>query len=324
MKACCIGDITVDPPLILAPMAGVTNHALRIMCKRPGGCGMVCTEMFSAYAIKFRDPRTDNMIDWTDEERPVSAQVFGGDPETVVIGAKALQDYGADVVDINFGCPVPKVAKSGAGACLLKDLSLAREILVAARSAVSIPLTVKARTGWRDGDVVAPDLARIAQESGIDAFTIHPRFATQGYSGKANWDIIAQVKKSVDIPVIGNGDVRTPEDAARMFDQTGCDAVMIGRAAIGDPWILSRISHYFQTGEVLPEATPARRLEAAKQHAVLLRELMGEDRAAREMRGHLIWYVKGMPGAPKLRARLMATRSIEEIGEVLDEARRKC
>ena len=319
-----IGGIVVDPPLVLAPMAGVTNHAFRIMCKRAGGCGMVCTEMFSAYAIKFRDPRTESMIDWIDEERPVSAQVFGGDPETVAIGVAALQEAGADVVDVNFGCPVPKVAKSGSGAALLKDMGLAREILTSARSAASIPLTIKARIGWDLHDPKVLDLAAIADECGIDAITVHARSARQGYSGTANWDIIAQVKKSVGIPVIGNGDVKTPQDAARMFEHTSCDAIMIARAALGDPWVFSRMSEYLSTGRLLPPPPPADRLEAAKLHAALLRELMGEDRAAREMRGHLVWYIRGMPGAARLRARLMATRSIEEIGELLDEARRKC
>ena len=305
-------------------MAGVTNHAFRVMCKRAGGCGLVCTEMFSAYAIKFRDPGTNRMIDWTDEERPVSVQVFGGDPETVAIGAAAMQEAGADIVDINFGCPVPKVAKSGSGAALLKNLDRAREILIAARGAVSVPLSIKTRTGWAPGEVTVIELAKTAEICGVDAITVHARAATQGYSGKADWDIIAQVKKSVGIPVIANGDVTTPEDAARLFETTGCDAIMIGRASLGDPWVFNRISRYLDTGVVLPEPTRARRLDGAMQHAQLLKELLGEKRAAKEMRGHLVYYIKGMPGAPALRNRLMTTRSVEEIGEVLDEARSEC
>jgi len=312
-----IRNIRIDPPLILAPMAGVTNHAFRLMCKRAGGCGLVSTEMFSAYAIKFRDPGTDSMIDWTDEERPVAAQVFAGDPETVAIGARALQEAGADIVDVNMGCPVPKVAKSGSGAALLKDLGLAREILIAARGALSIPLTVKTRLGWRPGEITVLELAKIAEVCGVDAITIHGRFATQGYSGKANWDIIAEVKRSVGIPVIANGDIATPEDAARAFEATGCDGIMIGRAALGDPWVFARMSHYLATGERLPEPTIAERLDAAKEHASLLRELLGERRAAKEMRGHLVHYIKAAPGAAALRNRLMTTRSIDEINEVL-------
>ena len=324
LPRCTIGHVAVDPPLVLAPMAGVTNHAFRLMVKRAGGCGLVSTEMFSAYAIKFRDPGTDTMIDWTDEERPVSAQVFGGDPETVAIGARALQEAGADVVDVNFGCPVPKVAKSGSGAVLLKDMGLAREVLIAARGALSVPFTIKTRIGWGPRDQTVLELARIAQLCGVDAITVHGRTADQGYSTAANWDIIAEVKRSVEIPVIANGDIITPEDAARVFELTGCDAIMIGRGALGNPWVFNRINHYLATGELLPEPGAVERLEAAKVHGRLLSELLGERRAAKEMRGHLVWYIKGMPGAPALRNRIMSTRSVEEIGEVLDEARGKC
>lgn len=315
-----IGGVPIDSPLVLAPMAGVTNHAFRVMCKRAGGCGLVCTEMFSGYAIKFRDPRTSSMIDWTDEERPVSVQVFGGDPETVAVAVKAMEEAGADIVDINFGCPVPKVAKSGSGAVLLKDLGLAREILIAARSAVKIPLTAKTRIGWWAGAPTVFDFASTAQVCGMDAIAVHGRYAAQGYSGDADWDIIAEVKRSVGIPVIGNGDIRTPEDAARALERSGCDAIMIGRAALGNPWVFRRMREYIETGTLLPEPSQEERLEAAKEHALLLRELLGERRAAKEMRGHLVHYLKGMPGAPALRNRLMTTRSVEEIGQVLDEA----
>lgn len=324
VKPCRIAGITIDPPLVLAPMAGVTNHAFRVMCKRAGGCGLVTTEMFSAYAIKYRDPGTNSMIDWQDEERPVSVQVFGGDPETVAIGARALQDAGADIVDLNFGCPVPKVMKSGSGAILLKNLDLAREILIAARGAVSVPLTIKTRLGWNMGAVQVIALAKTAEICGIDAITVHGRYAVQGYSGNADWDIIAEVKRSVGIPVIANGDVRTPEQAADIFRRTGCDAAMVGRGALGNPWIFRRISHYLQTGELLPPPSHNDKLVAAGEHAVLLRALLGEKRAAKEMRGHLVWYLKGMPNAAVLRDRLMTTRSVEEIGEVLDEARCQC
>lgn len=320
MQSFRIADILIDPPLLLAPMAGVTNRAHRVMCKRAGGCGLVTTEMFSAYAIKYRALGTNTMIDWTDEERPVSVQVFGGDPETVAIGARAMQDAGADIVDINFGCPVPKVARSGSGASLLKNIDLAREILIAARHAVSIPLTIKTRAGWGVGERQVIDLAKTAEICGIDAMTVHGRVAAQGYSGTADWDIIAEVKKSVGIPVIANGDIQTPEDAAQAFERTGCDGLMIGRGCLGDPWVFSRIAEYLRNGKILPEPTAREKLLAAKEHAKLLLEILGEKRAAKEMRGHLIWYLKGMPGAPRLRGRLMTTKSVEEIQEVLDEA----
>ncbi len=324
MRPFFIGSVLIDPPLVLAPMAGVTNHAFRVMCKRAGGCGLVCTEMFSAYAIKFRDPGTKSMLDWTDEERPVSVQVFGGDPETVAIGAKSLQDAGADIIDINFGCPVPKVAKSGSGAVLLKDIDKAREILIAARSAVRVPLSIKTRVGWHPGNIKILELAKTAEICGVDAITVHGRYASQSYSHPADWDIIAQVKASVRIPVIANGDIKTPQQAREVFERTGCDGIMIGRGALGNPWVFSRIERYLASGEQLPEATPAQKLEAAMEHARLLRELLGEKRAAKEMRGHLVWYLKGMPGAPRLRERIMSTRSVEEITQVLHEARSKC
>lgn len=319
-----IGNLTIETPLILAPMAGVTNHAFRIMCKSAGGCGLVYTEMFSAYAIKFRDPGVKSMIDWTDEERPVAAQVFGGDPETVAVAARAMEEAGADLVDINFGCPVPKVAKSGSGASLLKNLGLAREILIAARAAVKIPLTIKARTGWNLNDTSVIDLAKTAEICGIDAISVHGRAACQGYSGTADWSIIARVKESVGIPVIANGDVNSPESAVRMFETTGCDGVMIGRAALGNPWIFRRISEFIDKGAMLPAPSALQKLDAATTHAELLRAILGEKRAAKEMRGHLCWYLKGLAGGPKLRDRLMRTGSIEEIKEVLDEARCRC
>ena len=324
LKPLKIGDISIDPPLILAPMAGVTNRAFRVMVKRKGGCGLVNTEMFSSYAIKFRDPKTQHMIDWSDGERPVSVQVFGGDPETVAIGARAMENAGADIVDVNFGCPVPKVAKSNSGAVLLKDIDYCREILIAARKAVRGPLTVKTRIGWGRGDVKVLDFAKTAEICGVDAITVHGRYAVQGYSGTADWDIIAEVKKSVSIPVIANGDVDSPEDAAEILERTGCDGIMIGRGALGNPWLFTRIDTYLRSGELLPEPTPIQRLQGAMEHAELLRDRMGEKRAAKEMRGHLVWYLKGMTGAPKLRARLMTTQSVDEILEVLNEACSRC
>ncbi len=321
MKPLKIGGLTIDTPLVLAPMAGVTNRAFRLMVKRSGGCGLVNTEMFSSYAIKFKDPKTGYMVDWTEEERPIAAQVFGGDPETVAIGAEALQNAGADIVDINFGCPVPKVAKSNSGAVLLKDLKLCGEIIAAARKVVTkCSLTVKTRLGWREGEPTVLEFAKIAEDNGADAVTVHGRYASQGYSGTADRDMIARVREVVSIPLIANGDVNSPDSAENMFRRTGCDGVMIGRGALGNPWIFKETEAYLARGERLDPITPMERLEGAKEHARLLRERMGESRAAKEMRGHLIWYIKGMPGAPKLRNMIMTTGSVDEILEVLDGA----
>lgn len=319
-----IAGVLIDTPLVLAPMAGVTNRAFRLMVKNIGGCGLVNTEMFSSYAIKFRDPKTQYMIDWTDAERPVAVQVFGGDDESVSIGARVLQEAGADIVDINFGCPVPKVAKSNSGAILLKNLDACRDILAAARKVLDVPMTVKTRIGWNTNDIKVLDFVRIAEDCGADAITVHGRYAVQGYSGKADWDIIARVKETVSIPVIANGDVISCESAEKILNHTRCDGIMIGRGSLGNPWIFKQIDTYLTSGEILPQITPYERLCGAKQHAVLLRERMGERRASKEMRGHLVWYIKGMQGAPKMRARIMATQSVDEILEVLDEACRWC
>ena len=235
-----------------------------------------------------------------------------------------MEEWGADIIDVNFGCPVPKVAKSGSGAVLLKDLDKCREILIAARQAVKGALSIKTRIGWGADDRIILDLARTAEICGVDSITVHGRTAVQGYSGTADWDIIAEVKKRAGIPVIANGDVKVPEDAARIFEKTGCDGVMIGRAALGNPWIFPRTAEYLRTGIVPPEPTFAQRIDGAIEHCTILAELLGPDRAARELRGHLVYYMKGMPGAPKLRARVMTTRSVEEILEVLDETRGKC
>ena len=316
-----IGDIRVDPPLILAPMAGITNRAFRLMCKQAGACGLVSTEMVSAYALRYGHWRTRAMLDWTDEERPVSAQIFGGDPDVVAEGARIAEQAGADVIEINMGCPVPKVVKTGAGAALLKDLPRARAMISAVVRAVGVPVTVKTRRGWDESEETALEIARMVESLGGAGITVHGRAAVQGYLGRADWGVIQRVKDAVRIPVIGNGDVRTPQDARRMFDETGCDGVMIGRAALGNPWVFRRVHTYLQTGLVLPEPGFDERIEAARRHARLLVECLGEKRAANEMRGHIAWHLKGVPGAAAFRARIMAAQSLADVEDILDEAR---
>ena len=296
IKPIQIGKIPIDPPVVLAPMAGVTNHAFRLICRR-FGAGLVWTDMISSYGIKYRNPRTLSMFDWTPDERPVAVQIFGAEPRAMANAAKVIEESGADIVDINVGCPVPKVRKSGAGAGLIENLETAREVMQSVVQAVKIPVTVKTRKGLNDRITTAVEVARIAEDVGISAIAIHGRTAEQGYSGSADWSIIAEVKGSVRVPVIGNGDVKSPEDAKRMLDETGCDAVMIGRASLGNPWIFRRTAHFLATGELLPEPTNAERVEVALEHLRMMIELCGEDRGVREMRGQIAWYVRGMPGA---------------------------
>ncbi|MBI2843661.1 MAG: tRNA dihydrouridine synthase DusB [Armatimonadetes bacterium] len=324
MLSLLVGDLNIYPPLVLAPMAGITNHACRWMCKQSGGCGLVGTEMVSAYALRHGHRRTREMLDWVEDERPVSVQIFGGSPEIVAEGARIVEEAGADVIEINMGCPAPKVSKTGAGAALLKDLNSAESIITAAVRAVHTPVMVKTRKGWDESNETAVELAKITEGSGGAAVTVHGRTVVQGYSGSADWDIIRRVRGAVKIPVIGNGDVRTPEDARRMFDETGCDGVMIGRGALGRPWIFKHVSAYLETGEVLPEPDFAERIEWARRHVRLLVECVGEERAVREMRGHIVWYIKGIPGAAGIRASIMDSRSLAEIEDILNEARGQC
>lgn len=311
-----IGKIPVDPPVVLAPMAGVTNHAFRLICRRLGA-GLVWTEMISSYGIKYRNPRTLSMFDWTPEERPVAVQLFGADPRAMANAAKVIEESGADIVDINVGCPVPKVRRTGAGAALCENLESAREVMESVVRAVKIPVTIKTRKGLNDRITTAVEVARIAEDAGVSAIAIHGRTAEQGYSGAADWGIIAEVKESVRIPVIGNGDVKSPDDARRMLDQTGCDAVMIGRASLGNPWIFRRTAHFLATGELLAGPTNAERVEVALEHLRMMIELCGEDRGIREMRGQVAWYVRGMPGAAGMRRTLSQATVSAEMEDVL-------
>jgi len=314
-----IREIELESPLVLAPMAGVSNHAFRILCKALGGCGLVCSEMFSAYAIKFRDPKTKNMVDWIDEERPISVQVFGGDPETCAIGASYLENNGADIVDINFGCPVPKVAKSGSGASILKDLSKAEDIIKAVRNAVKVPLTVKTRLGWWINEPTVFEFVKIAEGCGVDAIAIHGRFAEQKYTGVADWEMIARVREMTSLPLIANGDVTSPEKAKELFEKTNCDGVMIARAAHGRPWIFNHINHYLQTGELLAEPDLKEIIEIVKKHNQILCNIHGDKRAAKEMRGFVAQYIKGFENSAKVRNAVMQTRSTYEIDELLSQ-----
>jgi len=273
--------------------------------------------MISSYGIHYGNARTLSMFDWTPEERPVAVQIFGADVHVMAAAAGLVEAAGADIVDINIGCPVPKVRKTGAGAGLIEDFETARKVMAAVVRAVSIPVTVKTRKGLDERTVTAVEIARIAEGVGVSAISIHARTAAQGYSGNADWSVIADAKRAVSIPVIGNGDVRSPADAKRMLDETGCDAVMIGRGALGNPWIFQRTAHFLETGELLPEPTYAERIETAREHLRLMVELYGEDRAVREMRGQIAWYIKGMPGISRLRRLAAQAASLAEMKDAL-------
>ncbi len=317
-KSLRIGNITVDPPIVLAPMAGTTNHAFRTICRRLGA-GMVYTEMISSYALHYHNPRTLHMFDWTPPERPVAVQLFGADPDKMATAARAIADAGADVIDLNIGCPVPKVTKTGAGAALMRDLETAGRIMAAVVRAVDLPVTIKTRTGPDSTTVTAVELARMAEGVGISAVAIHGRTAAQSYSVAADWTVIREAKEAVGIPIIGNGDVKSPEDARRMIDETGCDAVMIGRACLGNPWIFRRTAHYLASDELLPMPTLHERIEVAREHLAGMVELLGAEIGAREARGQLPWYIKGMPGAHVLRRKLTEAASLEEMEAALGE-----
>lgn len=313
-----IGNVEIDPPVVLAPMAGITNRAFRVICRR-FGAGAVWTDMISSYGIQYRNPRTLDMFDWTPEERPVAVQIFGAEPGAMAIAAQTVEAAGADIIDINIGCPVPKVRKTGAGAGLIENLDIAREVMASVVRAVKIPVTIKTRKGLNDQITTAVEVARIAEDVGVSAVSIHGRTAEQHYSGTADWGIIAEAKRAVSIPVIGNGDVKSPEDARRMIDETGCDGVMIGRSSLGNPWIFRRTVHFLATGMLLPEPTYVERMEIAREHLRMIVELYGEDKGIREMRGQMAWYVKGLPGAAQFRRLLTEAVSLEDMESALAE-----
>ncbi|RJQ28862.1 MAG: tRNA dihydrouridine synthase DusB [Peptococcaceae bacterium] len=311
-----IGRVKLKNPVIAAPMAGITNRTYRVLA-REAGCGLVCTEMVSDQAILYSNPRTFRMLNMAGEARPVSVQLFGSNPATMARAAIIVEELGADIIDINMGCPTPKIVKNGEGAALMKDPVLAAEIVAAVVSRVEAPVTVKMRKGWDDASVNAVKLAQLVERAGASAVTVHGRTRMQLYSGRADWSIIGAVKKAVAIPVIGNGDIFGPQDALRMIRETGCDGVMIGRAALGNPWLFTQTAHYLATAELLPAPDPVTKAAMALRHLDLLVEEKGEEAAVREMRKHAAWYLKGLREAARMRDVINRVRSRVEMVESL-------
>lgn len=313
-----IGNVTFDNNLILAPMAGVTDLPFRFLC-REQGCGLSVTEMVSAKAILYKNKNTNELLSVSDQEGPVSVQLFGSDPDIMANMAAAIESRPFALIDVNMGCPVPKIVNNGEGSALMKDIKLAEKILTAMVKAVKKPVTVKFRKGFTEEDCNAVEFARMAESSGVAAIAVHGRTREQYYSGTADWDIIRQVKEAVSIPVIGNGDVFEPEDARALIDQTGCDGVMIARGAKGNPWIFSRTLHYLETGELLQPPTPAEISEMILRHGTMQAEHKGETVAMREMRKHMAWYTSGLPHSAKLRNDINQVETMEELRRFVRE-----
>lgn len=307
-----IGNVELKNKVFLSPMAGVTDLPFRLICKEQD-CGLLYTEMINAKALCYDDENTKKMLKIEDEEHPVAVQIFGSDPEFMGRAAEILNDYSNEILDINMGCPAPKVIKNGDGSALMKNPKLAEQVLTSVVKNSTKPVTLKIRKGWDDDNINAVEIAKIAESCGISALAIHGRTREQYYSGKADWDIISEIKNAIDIPVIGNGDVFEVKDAINMLDKTNCDAIMIGRGAQGNPWIFKRINHYMETGEILPEPSVEEKLNTAIRHLKLAVQEHGEYVAVREMRKHIAWYLKGLRHSAKVRDEINKIESCEEV-----------
>jgi nifR3 family TIM-barrel protein len=313
-----IGSLELANPVILAPMAGVTDPPFRKIAGRYRP-GLICGEMISAMAMRYNSKKTKEMIGVDRDLKPVSIQIFGSDPEVMAEAARTIESYGADIIDINMGCPVPKVVKNGEGAALLNNLPLARRIIEAVVAAVRVRVTVKCRLGWDRDHLAAARLAEIAENSGAAMIAVHGRTREQYYHGRADWEQIGLVKQRVSIPVVGNGDIDSPQAAKAMLDQTGCDGVMIGQAAMGRPWLLGQVATYLEKGIIIPEPPWEEKFDIINEHIGLQVEYIGEERGVKEMRKHLAWYFKGLPGASRIREKVNQITSLKALQDALDE-----
>ena len=314
-----IGNVKIKNNVVLAPMAGISNSAYRTIIKEMGA-GLIVAEMVSDKAIMYGNKKTIDMLYMTDFERPISQQIFGSDKESFVIAAKYVyENMKPDIIDINMGCPVPKVAVGAqAGSALLKNPEKVYEIVKSVVESVPIPVTVKIRSGWDEKSINAKEIAKVIEKAGASAITVHPRTRKQGYSGKANWDIIKEVKENVSIPVIGNGDIKSCYDAKRMLDETGCDAIMIGRGVLGNPWLIKECVDYLNDGIEPKEVLAEEKINMIKRHLKLLINTKPEKVAMLEIRSHAAWYLKGLPNTKELKENIFKTKDPKELMNLLD------
>ena len=316
LKKLKIGNVILKNNILLAPMAGITNLPFRIMCEKFNP-GLVCTEMVSSKGLFYDDKKTEELLNMKTEKRPVAVQIFGNDMEAMAYSAKKISKI-ADIIDINMGCPAPKVVKNGDGSKLMLDIELSRKIIQAVVENSSVPVTVKIRKGWDKDHINCIEFAKMAEQAGACAITIHGRTRDEFYSGTADWEIIKKLKQEVSIPVIGNGDIKSPQDALKMFEFAGVDGIMIGRAAIGNPWIFMQIQEYLQNGKMI-EISNEKRLKIILEHIELQVEELGENTGIKEMRKHMTYYLKGLKDASAIRQKINTIETKDELVECITE-----